>query len=58
MPGSHAAQLGLKAGDVVFGVGNLRINTLADLTQLMKRGLRRVQLVVARGGETFVVTLQ
>jgi len=58
VPGSHAAQLGLKAGDVVFGVGNLRINTLADLTQLMKRGLRRVQLVVARGGETFVVTLQ
>jgi len=57
-PGSRAAQLGLKAGDVVFGVGNLRINTLADLTQLMKRGLRRVQLVVARSGETFVVTLQ
>jgi Do/DeqQ family serine protease len=57
-PGSRAAQMGLKAGDVVFGVGNLRINTLADLSQLLKRGLRRVQLVVARGGDTFVVTLQ
>ncbi|MFT3790241.1 MAG: DegQ family serine endoprotease [Rudaea sp.] len=57
-PGSRAAQLGLKAGDVVFGVGRLRVNTLAELTQLMKRGLRQVQLVVARGGDTFVVTLQ
>ena len=56
--GSHAAQLGLKPGDVIFGVGRLRVNTLADFTQLMKRGLRQVQLVVARGGDTFVVTLQ
>ena len=56
--GSRAAQNGLKAGDVIFGVGRLRVNTLADLAQLMKRGLRQVQLVVARGGDTFVVTLQ
>ncbi|WP_347262048.1 DegQ family serine endoprotease [Rudaea sp.] len=57
-PGSRAAQIGLKAGDVVFGVGRLRVNSLAELNQLMKRGLRQVQLVVARGGDTFVVTLQ
>ncbi|WP_395643153.1 DegQ family serine endoprotease [Rudaea sp.] len=57
-PGSRAAQVGLKAGDVVFGIGRLRVNTLAELRQLMQRGPRQAQLVVARGGDTFVVTLQ
>jgi len=57
-PGSRAAEIGLKAGDIIFGVGRQRVNTLADLTQVLKRGLRQVQLVVARGGDTFVVTLQ
>jgi serine protease DegQ len=57
-PGSRAEQIGLKAGDVIFGVGRLRVNTLADLTQLGKRGLSRAQLIVARGGDTLVVPLQ
>jgi len=57
-PGSRAAQNGLKVGDIVFGIGNLRINSLADMSRIMGRGLRRVQLVVARGGDTFIVTLQ
>ncbi|MBN8885554.1 MAG: DegQ family serine endoprotease [Rudaea sp.] len=57
--GSRAAQIGLKAGDVIFGIGNRRIGTLADFTQLMKRVQRlQVQLAVVRGGDTFLVTLQ
>ena len=48
---SRAEGNGLKAGDIVFGVGRLRVNTLAELSQLVKRRLHQVQLVVARGGD-------
>ncbi|MGB3749618.1 MAG: Do family serine endopeptidase [Rhodanobacter sp.] len=46
-PGSRAAQAGLRAGDVVIGIGNQRITSLRMLRGLAGVRLRQLVLVVA-----------
>lgn len=46
-PGSRAAQAGLRAGDVVVGIGNQRLTSLRMLRGLAGVRLRQLVLVVA-----------
>ncbi|HEY8011963.1 MAG TPA: PDZ domain-containing protein, partial [Rudaea sp.] len=55
---SNAAKNGLKAGDLIFGVNQVRINTLADLKPLSARTPRQLQLSIVRGGEQYLLNMQ
>ncbi len=55
---SAAAKNGLKAGDLIFGVNQVRINTLADLKPLSARAPRQLQLAIVRGGEQYLLNMQ
>ena len=54
---STAAKNGLKAGDLIFGVNQVRINALADLKPLAGRAPRQLQLSIVRGGEQYLLNL-
>jgi Do/DeqQ family serine protease len=56
--GSNAAKNGLKAGDLIFGVNQVRINALADLKPLSTRTPRQLQLSIVRGGEQYLLNMQ
>ncbi len=55
---STAAKNGLKAGDLIFGVNQVRINALADLKPLSARTPRQLQLSIVRGGEQYLLNMQ
>jgi serine protease DegQ len=56
--GSHAANAGLKAGDLIVGVNQIEIGGLKDLRALLARHPRQVLLSVVRGRNEFFVPLQ
>ena len=55
---SRAANNGLKAGDLIFGVNQVRIDALADLKPLATRPPRQLQLAIVRGGEQYLLNMQ
>jgi Do/DeqQ family serine protease len=55
---SRAAKNGLKAGDLIFGVNQVRINALVDLKPLATRTPRQLQLAIVRGGEQYLLNTQ
>ena len=57
-PNSHAAAGGLKAGDIVIGVGNARITDLRMLNQLAGVRPRQLVLIVADTDGTHYVLIQ
>ncbi|MBD8873383.1 DegQ family serine endoprotease [Rhodanobacter sp. DHB23] len=57
-PGSRAAAAGLHAGDVVIGVGNVRITDLRMLRELAGMRPRQLALVVADDDGTHYVLVQ
>lgn len=48
-PGSAAAAVGLKSGDVVFGVNRRRVRSVADLLKALRELERPWRLLVLRG---------
>ena len=56
--GSHAAENGLKAGDLIIGVNRADISGLEDLKGLIARKPRQILLTVVRGGDAFFVPLR
>jgi serine protease DegQ len=56
--GSHAANAGLKAGDLIVGVNQVEVGGLKDLRELLARHPRQVLLSVVRGRNEFFVPLQ
>jgi Do/DeqQ family serine protease len=55
---SRAAKNGLKAGDLIFGINQVRISALADLKPLATRTPRQLQLAIVRGGEQYLLNMQ
>jgi Do/DeqQ family serine protease len=55
-PGTRAAELGLRPGDVVSAVNRSRVGSLADLTALLQ-GSPPVVLTINRGGRGYVLQL-
>lgn len=45
-PGSGAAKLGLKRGDIILRVGSVEISDAATATDLLRRGLARPKAVI------------
>jgi serine protease DegQ len=57
-PDSRAERNGLRTGDLIFGVNNVRVGTLAELKPLAKNPPRRLQLAIVREGEQYLVNAQ
>ena len=55
---SHAANAGLKAGDLIIGINQVDISSLTDLKQILARHPPQVLLSVVRGRNAFFVPLQ
>jgi serine protease DegQ len=55
---SHAANAGLKAGDLIIGINQVDISGLNDLKLVLARHPRQVLLSVVRGRNAFFVPLQ
>jgi serine protease DegQ len=55
---SHAANAGLKAGDLIIGINQVDIGGLKDLKLVLARHPRQVLLSVVRGRNAFFVPLQ
>jgi serine protease DegQ len=55
---SHAANAGLKAGDLIIGINQMDIGGLQDLKLVLARHPRQVLLSVVRGRNAFFVPLQ
>jgi Do/DeqQ family serine protease len=55
---SPAAKSGLKAGDLIFGINQVRISALADLKPLSARTPRQLQLSIVRGSEQYLLNMQ
>jgi len=57
-PRTAAARLGLKRGDLVVGVNNEKVTSVANLTVALELGNGTWRLAVERGGKVFTVTVQ
>jgi Do/DeqQ family serine protease len=57
-PRTAAARLGLKRGDIVVGVNNEKVTSVANLTVTLELGGGAWRLAVERGGKVFNVTVQ
>jgi Do/DeqQ family serine protease len=55
---SHAANAGLKAGDLIIGINQVDIGGLKDLKLVLARHPRQVLLSVVRGRNAFFVPLE
>ena len=55
---SHAAKVGLQAGDLIVGVNQADVKGLDDLKTILARRPRQVLLSVVRGREAFLLPLQ
>ena len=58
LPNSRAERNGLKAGDLIFGINNVRVGTLADLKPLATNPPQRLQLAIVREGEQYLLNAQ
>ena len=57
-PRTAAARLGLRRGDLVVGVNNEKVTSVANLTVALELGNGAWRLAVERGGKVFNVTVQ
>ncbi|MGH6792044.1 MAG: DegQ family serine endoprotease [Methyloceanibacter sp.] len=57
-PRTAAARLGLRRGDIVVGVNNEKVTSVANLTVALELGGGAWRLAVERGGKVFNVTVQ
>ncbi len=57
-PDSRAERNGLRAGDLIFGINNVRVGTLAELKPLATNPPRRLQLAIVREGEQYLLNAQ
>jgi S1-C subfamily serine protease len=55
--GGLAGRAGLKVGDVVYGINQKKVRTLAEFSEELKRGNGRVGFLVRRGATDFYVAL-
>jgi serine protease DegQ len=56
-PGTLAAQYGLQKNDLIAGINRYQINTLAELTQVLKSAPARVTLTIYRDRRSYILTL-
>jgi serine protease Do len=56
--GSYAAQLGLRADDIILAVNGTKIGAVADLKEALKAPARRWSLEIRRDGQVQSVTVQ
>jgi serine protease DegQ len=56
-PGTLAAQYGLQKNDLIAGINRYQINSLAELTQILKGGRGRITLTIYRDRRSYVLTL-
>ena len=55
---SRAEGNGLKAGDLIFGINNVRVGSIAELKPLATAPPRRLQLSIVREGAQYLVNAQ
>jgi serine protease DegQ len=55
---SRADRSGLKSGDLIFGINNVRVGSLAELKPLATNPPRRLQLSIVREGEQYLLNAQ
>jgi hypothetical protein len=55
--GGPAGRAGLKVGDVVYGINQKKMHSLAEFSEALERGNGRVGFLVRRGATDFYVAL-
>jgi membrane-associated protease RseP (regulator of RpoE activity) len=57
-PGSPAAALGLRAGDVIRGINGTELNDLAAIAPLIAHSVDQITVDLRRGGRTLIFNYQ